>query len=207
MKNIKAIIFDFGGVIMNIDFDLTAKSFAELGIANFNEMYSQKNADHLYRHFEEGKMNEMEFYEAFRRSGNLSLTDDQIKNAWNALLINYRIPALDTLKKLKRSYKLFLLSNTNYIHQVAFTRIFKEQVKDGSLEDYFDKIYYSHDIGIRKPAKEAFEYVLRENNLSPAETLFIDDSIQNLKPAEELGLQTILLKPGVGIEDLGLDER
>ena len=189
---------------MNIDFDLTAKSFAALGIAHFNEMYSQKNADQLFRHFEEGKMNEKEFYDAFRKSGNLTLTDDQIKNAWNALLIDYRIPALDTLKKLKHSYKLFLLSNTNFIHQVAFTGIFKDQVKEGFLEDYFDKIYYSHDIGIRKPAKEAFEYVIKENNLSPDETLFIDDSIQNLKPAEELGLQTILLKPGMGIEDLGL---
>lgn len=204
MQNIKAIIFDFGGVILNIDFGKTNKAFADLGIKDFNEMYSQQNADHLFRHLEEGKLNEQEFYDAFRRSAQLNLSNEQIRNAWNALLVNYRKDALHTLKKLKHKYKLYLLSNTNSIHLEAFNKIYNEQIGEGRLDDYFDKVYYSHIMGYRKPGKEAFEYVLKENNLTPAETLFIDDSIQNLKPAEELGIQTIFLKEGMGIEDLGL---
>ena len=204
MQNIKAIIFDFGGVILNIDFGKSNKAFADLGVKDFNEMFSQQNADHLFRHLEEGKLNELEFYEAFRRSSQINLPDDQIKKAWNALLISYRREALLTLKRIRPNYKLYLLSNTNSIHLEAFNKMYEEQVGEGSLEDYFDKIYYSHEIGARKPDKEPYEYVLKENNLSPAETLFIDDSVQNIKPAEDLGLQTILLKPGMGIEDLGL---
>ena len=204
MQNIKAVIFDFGGVILDIDFGKMNKAFTRLGIKDFDEMYSQKNADHLFRHLEEGKLKDQEFYDAFRRSAQLNVSNDQIKNAWNALLTGYRKEALNTLRKIRHRYKLFLLSNTNSIHAAAFNKIYKEQIGEGTIEDYFDKVYYSHLIGCRKPGKEAFEYVLKENNLSAAETLFIDDSIQNIKPAEELGIQTVFLKKGMGIEDLNL---
>lgn len=204
MQKIKAIIFDFGGVILDIDFSKMNKAFAGLGIIDFKEIYSQQNADHLFRHLEEGKLNEQEFYDAFRRSIQLPLSNEQIRNAWNSLLVSYRKEALSTINKIKHKYRLFLLSNTNSIHVEAFNKIYKEQIGEGSLDDYFDKVYYSHIMGYRKPGKEAFEYVVKENNLSAAETLFIDDSIQNIKPAEELGIQTIFLKPGMGIEDLDL---
>src|SRR6266536_2310312 len=172
MQNIKAIIFDFGGVILNIDFNKISKAFADLGVEHFDEMYSQQKADHLFRHLEEGKLSEEEFYSAFRRSIQFTLTDEQIKNAWNALLVNYREEALQTLKRIRPKYKLYLLSNTNSIHVEAFNKMYNEQVGEGSLEDYFDKIYYSHEIGVRKPDKEPYEYVLKENNLNAAETLF-----------------------------------
>ena len=204
MQNIKVIIFDFGGVIFNIDFNKTHSAFADLGVKDFNEMYSQKNADHLFRHLEEGKLSEEEFYDAFRRSIKLELPNEQIKNAWNALLVSYRKEALHTLTALKHKYKLYLLSNTNIIHLQAFNKIYEEQVGVGSLNAYFNKAYYSHEIGYRKPDKEAYEYVLKENNLVPGEALFIDDSIQNIKPAEDLGIQTVFLKDGMGIEKLAL---
>lgn len=202
MKNIKAVIFDFGGVILNIDFDRSAKAFAELGVHNFNEMYSQHNADHLFRHLEEGKISEKEFYDAFRRSIDVHLTDEQIRKAWNALLIDYRPTALETLKRIRPKYELYLLSNTNSIHLEGFTEIFKQQVKTGLLEDYFDKIYYSHLMGYRKPDKAAFEYVLKKHNLVAEQTLFVDDTIGNLAPAKELGMKTFYLEKGMGIEDV-----
>ncbi|HEV8081151.1 MAG TPA: HAD-IA family hydrolase, partial [Chitinophagaceae bacterium] len=120
------------------------------------------------------------------------------------MLLGYRKEALHTLKSIKHKYSLFLLSNTNIIHLQAFNKIYKDEVGQGCLADYFDKIYYSHEIGFRKPDAEAYKYVLKENNLSPVETLFIDDSIQNIETANTLGLQTIFLKEGAGIEDLGL---
>ena len=204
MQNIKAIIFDLGGVILNIDYNKTSKAFTNLGVKNFDEMYSQKNANPLFHDLEEGKINEEEFYNAFRRSTQLKLTDQQIKTAWNAILLRYREEALQTLATIKNKYRLYLLSNTNSIHHKEFNKIFEDQIGSGSLNDYFDKAYYSHEIKLRKPGKDAYQYVLKENNLFPSETLFIDDSIQNIEAAKSLGLQTIFLKEGMKIEDLGL---
>lgn len=204
MQNIKAIIFDFGGVIFNIDFVSMNNAFSNLGVKHFEKIYSQKSADPLFQHLEEGKINEEEFYNAFRKFVNLQLADQQIKTAWNALLAGYRKNALQTLKRIKHKYALYLLSNTNSIHVQAFNKMYKEEVGEGSLEDYFDKVYYSHKIGYRKPDVQAYKYVLEENNLCPDETLFIDDSIQNIEAAKTLGLQTIFLKNGQQIEDFGL---
>ena len=204
MQNIKAIIFDFGGVILNIDYNKTYKAFTNLGVKNFDEMYSQKNANPLFHDLEEGKINAEEFYNAFRTSSQLKLTDQQIKKAWNAILLKYREETLQTLATIKNKYRLYLLSNTNSIHHKEFNKIVEDQIGSGSLNDYFDKAYYSHEIKLRKPGKDAYQYVLKENNLFPSETLFIDDSIQNIEAAKSLGLQTIYLKEGMKIEDLGL---
>lgn len=204
MRNIKTIIFDFGGVILDINYNKTCNAFNNLGVAGFDDMYSQKNANTLFRNLEQGKKSEEEFYIAFREATQLSLSDHQINTAWNAMLLGYRKEALLMLKSIKHKYRLFLLSNTNIIHLQAFNKIYKDEVGQGCLADYFDKIYYSHEIGFRKPEAEAYEYVLKENNLSPSETLFIDDSIQNISAATTLGLQTVLLKEGMGIQELGL---
>ncbi len=204
MQNIKTIIFDFGGVILNIDYNKTGKAFTDLGVKNFDEMYSQKNANPLFHNLEEGKITEEDFYNAFRTSSQLKLTDPQIKKAWNAILLRYREEALQTLATIKNKYRLYLLSNTNSIHHKEFNKIFEDQIGSGSITDYFDKVYYSHEIKLRKPGKDAYQYVLKENNLLPSETLFIDDSIQNIEAAESLGLQTIFLKEGMKIEDLNL---
>ncbi len=169
MNNIKAIIFDFGGVIFNIDFNNTCIAFEQLGVKDFNEMYSLKTANPLFQHLEEGKLTEKEFYHEFRKLAAINLENDQIKNALNALLLSYRKEALQTLKSLKHKYSLYLLSNTNKIHQQAFNKIYKEEIKIGFLHDYFDKVYYSHEIGYRKPAPQAYERVLKENNLIASE--------------------------------------
>lgn len=204
MQNINAIIFDFGGVIFDIDFLKLNIAFSKLGVQNFEAMYSQKKASPLFQSLEEGKISPEEFYLQFRKESNSNLTAEEIKTAWNSILVSFRKEALETLRKTRSKYKLYLLSNTNKIHLQAFNKIYNEQVGEGSLEDYFDKVYFSHEIGSRKPGKEPYEIVLRENDLIASETLFIDDSIQNIQPARQLGIQTILLKPGKGIEDLGL---
>ncbi len=204
MENIKAIIFDFGGVILNIDYNRTSKAFFDLGVLQFESMYSQKNADPVFEHLEIGKLGEQEFYDAFRKSAQLPLSDLQIKTAWNAMLLSFRKEALKTLKEIKSKYRLYMLSNTNRIHEQAFTKIYEKDIGTGSIHDYFVKIYYSHEIGYRKPRKEPYKHVLKENGLIPSETLFIDDSIQNIEAAQSVGLQTIFLQEGMGIEDLRL---
>lgn len=204
MQDTEAIIFDFGGVIFNIDFNKTNAAFQKLGIKNFEEMYSQKHADPLFSDLEKGKITEVEFYNAFRKCTDHNLSDLQIKDAWNAILVNYRTDALHTLKALKQKYKLYVLSNTNIIHHSAFHKIYKETIGNGCLDDYFDKAYYSHQIGFRKPDKEIYQFVIEDAGLVPSKTLFIDDTIQNIDAASAAGFKTILLRSGENIEDLSL---
>lgn len=204
MKNINAIIFDFGGVILNIDYNKTRNAFKDLGVKDFDEMYSQKNADPLFSKLERGEISIGEFYSAFRKTTNLTATDLEIETAWNAMLLDYRQEALKTLKRIRQKYKLFLLSNTNLIHYNAFNKSYQTFFPGQLLDDHFGKAYYSHQIGMRKPAKDIYEFVIRENKLDPSQTLFIDDSIQNIETANALGLKTILLQEGQNIEELGL---
>jgi len=202
-KGIKAIIFDLGGVLLDIDYDKTTEAFEALGVQHFNRMYSQADANQLFKRLETGKIKPEEFcQEMMEYVPGVSCEDDVIE-AWNAMLLHFRKESLEELNRLKKKYKVFLLSNTNYIHFKSFNRTYKETI-GGDFVSLFDKAYLSHEIGNRKPDPEAYEYVLKENNLKPSEALFIDDSIQNIEAADKLGIKTIFLKKGKKVEELGL---
>lgn len=204
MKNIEAIIFDLGGVILNIDYNLTRVAFEKAGVKNFDEMYSQSAADPLFRKLETGSISEKNFYEQINKQTGLSLSTMEIQQAWNSMLLTFREKSLEFIEKLKPRYKLFLLSNTNHIHLKNFRQIYLTKKREKPFEKYFDKVYYSCEIGLRKPDLASYEAVIKENNLEPSHIVFIDDSIQNIIAAKGIGLQTILLEAGKNIEDLEL---
>lgn len=205
MQNIKNILFDLGGVLLNIDYEKTSKAFRDLGVENFDEMYSQLTADPMFRDLEMGRISEDIFYDAMKKAAeDDKLSDEQIREAWCAMLLDFREESLDYLEKLSSKYRLFLLSNTNIIHLQAFGELYGNNRQNSRFESLFEKAYYSHQIGYRKPNADIFEFVLRENNLEPAETLFIDDSSPNIETAAALGIQTICLKQTEKIENLGL---
>jgi putative hydrolase of the HAD superfamily len=203
---IKNIIFDLGGVLLNIDYEKTSKAFRDLGVENFDEMYSQLTADPLFRDLEMGRINEEAFYAAMKRAAkDDKLTDEQIDTAWNAMLLDFREDTMSFLETISEKYRLFLLSNTNIIHLKAFEKILHSFNSKESLDSYFEKAYYSHQIGYRKPNADAFEFVLEKHALIAAETLFIDDSSPNIETAKALGIQTILLKPGMAVEEINFE--
>lgn len=204
MQKTEAIIFDLGGVILNIDYNLTRIAFEKAGIKNFHEMYSQANADDLFSNLETGKISESNFYNELNKRTGLYLPTIEIERAWNAMLLTFREKSLDFLDTLKPKYKLFLLSNTNHIHLNAFNKIYLENKRDKPFEEFFDKAYYSCNIGLRKPNADIYEFVLSENELNAGKTLFVDDSAQNIEAARDLGMQTILLGAGKYIENLPL---
>ena len=204
MQNIKAIIFDLGGVLLDIDFKKVCTSFETLGADKFEEIYSQHECDPIFENLETGKISEEDFCHALKKYTGASVTDEDITQAWNSILLDFRLDSLNYLKKLKNKYQLFLLSNTNRIHQVAFNKIFENTVGEGSFNSLFDKAYYSHEIGLRKPNADAYQYILKENNLQPHETLFIDDTAGNIEGAKAIGMRTMLLTKGMKIEDLDL---
>jgi glucose-1-phosphatase len=204
MQNIRNIIFDFGGVFIDIDYQLTAKAFKDLGVANFDELYSQHKASPLFEELETGRANEASFYNLFRELTGHPLHDEQIKTAWNAMIGGYSKEKLQWLENLRSKYKIYLFSNTNEIHYNAFTALYKQTVGDKPFDDYFDAVYYSHTAGFRKPGKEAFIQLLQTENLKAAETLFVDDTEVNCIGAKGAGLAVIHLKPPMTVFDLQL---
>ena len=197
MKNCKAVIFDLGGVLLNIDYRLTIEAFNELGMKNADLFYSKKIQNPIFDKIEEGAINPKEFLDALQKEcKNASI--EQVENAWNSILLDLPVNRLDCIKKLKNNYKIFLLSNTNEIHIKAFRKKIGEKQWE-AFSSLFDKMYLSHQIGFRKPGKEAFQIILEENKLKPNEVFFIDDSPQHIEAAKKLGLHCHYLVEGVEI--------
>lgn len=203
MQQTKAIIFDLGGVLLDIDFKLSEKAFAELGVTNFSDFFNQFHSNDLFRRLETGMDDDL-FYDDLRAATGLSLSNEQIRDAWNALLLDFRPESVAVLPQLRNKYELYLLSNTNEIHLQEFQRRYEVWRPGQVFDDLFDAAYYSHRIGHRKPNASAFEYVLQKHGLNATETIFIDDSINNIEAAQQLGLQTVHLKAGMKVEELGL---
>lgn len=197
---IRNIIFDFGGVLLNLDFKKSFDAFEALGFNNFDEMYTQHAADELFQSLETGKISPDAFYKKLNEVAPKPVTDQQLTTAWNAMLVDYRKESLDFLTSLKSKYNLYLLSNTNEIHYNAFSKMLSEKTSYKSLESFFVKAYYSHRVHLRKPDIEIFEFVLNDAGITAEETLFIDDSFSNFPNAEKLGIKTHLLLPEESIE-------
>jgi len=194
MDNTKNIIFDYGNVIFSLDFNKSRQAWTDLGIADPDAFYSHQTQDKIFRDFEQGLVSEAEFRDYIRGIlNNPQLSDEQIDAAWNALLIGVAPGNHELLLSLKPRYRTFLLSNTNSIHYNHFTDYLKKEHGIAGNETLFEKVYYSHEMGKRKPNADIFQQVLDENNLKPSETLFIDDSQPNISAAKKLGLQTYLL--------------
>ena len=205
-KQIKNIIFDLGGVILDIDYHLTRDSFMNLGIVNFDELYSQKKQEHFFDDFEIGKISELDFFDEIKKASKLNLSNSEIEDAWNALLQTIPEKRILWLEELKKKYRIFLLSNTNAIHIKAFTKYLHDSYGDDMLKEHFEKTYYSSEIGMRKPNKDIFEFVLNDNNLDINETAFVDDSAQHVEGAINIGLIGILLEKGEKVEEV-LEEK
>ncbi|MCD6010360.1 MAG: HAD-superfamily hydrolase, subfamily variant 3 [Flavipsychrobacter sp.] len=201
IKGIRHIIFDLGGVLLNIDYKLTEQAFIKAGIANFTELYSQLNQTELFDKFEMGLLRREEFLTSLIENCGQPVTEAQVIKSWNAMLLDFPLRRLQLLQQLHLYYDLFLLSNTNEIHEAAFNDILYRSHGLPNIGVLFDKVYFSHRLGLRKPMKEIFERVLDDNGLKAENTLFIDDSPQHIEGAKQLGIQTIYLEPGMTIED------
>ena len=194
MQNIKNIIFDYGNVIFLIDFLKTQHSFTELGINNVESFFGHAGHDPLFNAFETGEISTAQFRDGIRRiTGKPDLSDKQIDNTWNSLLIGIPPVNHEILLKAKKKYRTFLLSNINEIHLDFILNYLKREHGVESNDVFFEKVYYSHLIKRRKPNRDIFEYVLQDSKLNMSETLFIDDSPQHLQTARQMGFHTHLM--------------
>ncbi|RYE16323.1 MAG: HAD family phosphatase [Sphingobacteriales bacterium] len=194
MKNIKNIIFDYGNVIFSIDFKKAQQAFTNLGINNAGSFFGHLHQDPVFDLFDRGEISAEGFRNRIREIvGNPSLTDQQINSAWNSMLLGIGEGNHDLLLQLKGKYRTFLLSNINAIHYDYIMDYLQKEFGFEGNDHLFERVYYSHFTGKRKPEPAIFEQVLQENALNPAETLFIDDSPQHLAAAEKLGIKTYLM--------------
>jgi glucose-1-phosphatase len=189
-QHINAIVFDLGGVILNIDYELPVKAFKKLGIDDFSSHFSQKTQTKLLDQYETGELSSEEFLDAIREHVKPGTSDLDIINAWNSILLDLPEERLFTIEKASENHRIFLLSNTNDIHIQEFNNYLLEEHNLPSLEPFFEQLYLSYEIGLRKPDPRIFEYILQDAGLEPDKTLFIDDSIQHIQAANELGINT-----------------
>ncbi|MBX2930932.1 MAG: HAD family phosphatase [Chitinophagaceae bacterium] len=194
MNNIKNIIFDFGGVLLNIDYALTEKAFIQLGVHNFSTLYNQHKASDLFEQLETGKITPNDFYTIFRNISNTQLSNEQIKKAWNAMLLNLPKERVQYLADIRNRYNIFLYSNTNQIHYDCFIQTANNAMPNNNFNSLFIQAYYSHICGFRKPYIESYTNILQEQQLNPSETLFIDDTLINIQGAANAGLQVLHLQ-------------
>ena len=193
LQNISAIIFDLGGVLIDVDYNKTIRAFEKLGIENARELYSQQSQSDLFNQIECGEISPLDFLTELSKRAQKDLSLLEIKDAWNAIIGPYNKRIIPLLRSLKKEYKLFVLSNTNSIHIDKANKEWNK-ISSLSMKSFFDKVYLSHEIGDRKPNSSVFKNLCTEQNLKPSETLFIDDSIQHIESAKRMGLKTHHLK-------------
>jgi len=202
MKEIKNIIFDLGGVLINLDNKLTERAFVDLGVKDFHKYFGHGFAASFFKEYEVGKISDEEFIGQLKRLGNLDVPDSVVIKAWDALLLDFPKERIELLKKLRSKYRIFLFSNTNALHMKTVLKIFEDTFPYETLDEHFEKTYYSNVLGLRKPDVTSYLHITNENNLIPSETLFVDDALVNVEGANAAGLKGYFVEPGKTILDI-----
>lgn len=199
----KNIIFDLGGVLLNLDIMRTINAYKQIGLHTIEELFGLGHAASFFKQYEVGLISDEEFILSIKKLPGNTGSSQQIIEAWNALLLDFPAERVEWLKELKKRYRLFLFSNTNAIHHASFQQTFYD-AHGFYLDELFEKAYYSHCVQLRKPDAAAYELVLKENRLQPNQTTFIDDALVNIEGARAVGIKAIHLSPGVNVISLAL---
>ncbi len=201
--SIKNIIFDFGGVICDLDIRRTIEKFKEFGLpkAEFSGTPEERNRQFelLVSHYETGFITSQQFRDKIRNHYQVPPSDAAINDAWNALLVGIPEPRIRLLESIRDTYRIFLLSNSNEIHYLKYREDLHQQYGYRNFDALFENVYFSYRLHLRKPDPAIFKLVLKENKLDPAKTLFIDDTLIHVEAARELGITGYHLREG---EDL-----
>lgn len=187
---LKNIIFDLGGVIINLSVEKTHQAFAALSGLPVSEVKTRVHHGAFFHEFEKGLITDIEFRNHLRESLSMQVTDEQLDQAWNAMLLDIPLPRIQLLEKLKSRYTIFLLSNTNNIHLQCFNGIVRKLTGKPAIDYYFHASFYSHLIKMSKPDPEIYQHVLFQHALVPEETIFLDDNKDNLVGANKVGIHT-----------------
>ncbi len=202
LSTIKNIIFDLGGVLLNIDHEAPIRAFKNLGIEDFDQQYSKAIQGSLFTDLEKGSITPRTFRAEIRKMLHLNVSDEKIDAAWNSILLDFPKQHIALLERLQLQYRIFLLSNINEIHYEYFTKKLSDEYGYKGLAELMEKDYYSHTLGLRKPSLEIYQTVLDRAGIEAGETLFIDDSEVNVESAKQVGLVTYHLQDDESIIEI-----
>jgi putative hydrolase of the HAD superfamily len=199
---VQQIIFDLGNVLFDLDLGKTGRILHALTGDQYAAAHAQLLRDRVFESYEVGGMTTAEFLDAVRLATDPPLSASEVEAAWNSIFVDFPRARLDMLLRLRQKYKVFLLSNINDLHA---TWIDDYMLREHQVPDfqhrYFDGVYYSHLIRLRKPNREIYEYVLADAELIPEETVFFDDLEPNVLAAQSLGIQAFVHPIGMEIEE------
>lgn len=187
-KAFKAVLFDLGGVLIDIDYRATERAFEQLGVSDFKERYTQLAQNELFDRFECGEISPQHFVNLLLPFAQSGTSPNQVVTAWNAMLGSFPLEKIRLLERLSTTTPLFMLSNTNELHWIEVKRAW-QKVTTQPMQHFFSAIYLSHEIGKRKPHPQTFIWVCEQMGFEPADVLFIDDSPQHIEGATQAGLQ------------------
>lgn len=207
LSRIRHLLFDLGGVIINLEVPRTHQALGRLAGRDAVEMARQAKETDLFSRYETGACTDEEFRRGLRAFLGTDAPDAQLDAAWNAMLLDLPPARVELLGQLRGKYDLFLLSNTNDIHLREVNAVLGRSTGVPALEDLFDRTYYSQRIGLSKPGAASFRYVLDHAGIRAEDTLFLDDLPENLRGAQQLGIHTVLIGPTNTILDLFADAR
>ena len=197
MKDIKVLLFDLGGVVIDIDPSITInalKSMSKKSSEDFNALdykYYKEESSLLnfFFEYEKGNINDDKFRDGIRKFANLDLSNNKIDRIWNYVIVKINKDLLDVVLSLKNRYKIMILSNTNFIHKVYYDKLVVD-IYGKNLKQLFDKVFYSYEIRSRKPELEIYQKVIDGSSYSGKEILFFDDMKKNLEIPEIIGMKT-----------------
>ena len=202
MSEIKNLLLDLGGVVLNVDYHKMVDVFKEYGVMDFDKHFTQAKQVEIIDKFEEGKCTIEEFRNGIRDLINVDLTDKQIDNAWFSMILDLPKERIELIGLLKLKYNVYLFSNTNELHIELLKKRYEEEFGFDIFQMLFTKAYFSNEIKMRKPHPESFQWLLNDAEIKAEETLFIEDSPQHIEGAKKVGLNTYWLTGGETINDL-----
>ena len=194
------LLFDFGNVLFDLDLPAFERTIQAHYGANFASAKEKLLRERVFELYETGGLSTLEFVEKLRFAAEIPLSSTQVENAWNAIFIGMPSHRFELLLQLRQRYNVFLLSNINELHEqyVADYMLREHGIADYESR-YFDGVYFSHLIRLRKPTRESFEYVLADAEIFPEETIFFDDLPENVEAARRVGIQGVWHEPGTEI--------
>jgi glucose-1-phosphatase len=199
---IKNIILDLGGVVVGLDPGKTVREFLSLGFHGIENTDFVMAKYPFFMEYETGKINTADFIASIQKATDRDISSDKIAAAWNTMILDLKKDVMHLLKKLRLGYRIFLLSNTNELHIHSFNEALNIKYGLMDLSEIFEKLYYSHVLGMRKPDREIFEFVLNDSQISPAETLYIDDTLAHIESAATLGVRVYHLQVPEKLTDI-----
>ena len=201
LNGIKNIIFDLGGVLLNIAPRKTIESFAGLGMEQLIGDHGLSYDHEIFYQMEQGKVTPEEFRNGVRKLLPGRVTDEQIDDAWTAMLLDFPGVRVKLVQNLQKHFNVYLFSNTNAIHVAKYHANFRKQ-HGFEVSTLFKKDFYSNEIGFRKPSPESFQEIIRLSGINPENSLFIDDAKANVEGAIASGLKAYWLEPDQKVEIL-----